>query len=74
MGAGRTKEEAALIFVEEMMKQFPNKKGAYEFFIRAPIDYEVDKDFLSATITHKFYFRGSCLLLEEFEKIAGFAQ
>lgn len=58
-GIGKTREEAAINFVEEMIKQFPKEKGKYNFTIRYPLSEMQDNDIAVTGEHYSFRLRGS---------------
>lgn len=65
-GFGSTRRAAALEFVENLHKKFPNKKGIYEVVIRSPFTY--DKDLSGGSETHCYRLKGSFTQLKKFDK------
>ena len=75
-GLGKTKEEAALKFVDDLQKYLPDSPGEYRIFIRHPIRYvfldeRMDDEYISTPYKHSFTMRMSYVLVEKHKEPEG---
>lgn len=56
-GSGCTQEKAALNFLNDFQKKFPQEIGVYDFFMRAPITFELEHALTAPT---EYLYRMCC--------------